>query len=185
VSRRIVIEAFVAEFRRYRRLSEEALMQVGDADLYTKLNPTQNSIAAIVQQMHDSLISRWPIFLNDDGEATQIRDREDVVHVERGLARATLMGFWHLGWKRVFDTLASLCDDDLTRIVRVGNGFHTMAAVIARQLAHHAWHASQIALLARHVAGDEWRYLTFPPEHPAASGQSLGHELTSVEANLQ
>ena len=164
MSRRVVIEAFRAEFQRYRRLSEEALMQVGDADLYTKLNPTQNSIAAIVQQMHDSLISRWPIFLNDDVEATQVREREDVVHVERGMARATLMGFWHLGWKRVFDTLASLCDDDLTRIVRVGNGFHTMAAVIARQLAHHAWHASQIALIARHVAGDEWRYLTFPQD---------------------
>jgi len=173
VSRRIVIQAFRAEFQRYRRLSEEALMQVGDADLYTKLNPMQSSIAALVRQTHDSLISRWPAFLNGSGE-NQIQDGEEVIHVERRQARAMLMGFWHLGWKRVFDTLASLCDDDLTRIVKVGNGFHTVAAVITRQLAHHAWHASQIALIGKHLAGDRWKYLTIPPGGPAAFNRQRG-----------
>jgi hypothetical protein len=156
-----VINAFTGEFRRYRRLSEEAMAQVSARDLYARINPMQNSIAAIVQLMHNNMIWRWTNFLSIDGQPPEL-DR-DVDFAERGLDRHMLMTLWHRGWQRLFDALQPLTDADLGRVVKIRDVPHTAAMAIATQLAHCAWYAGQIALIARHVVGEEWRYLTVLP----------------------
>ena len=48
---------------------------------------------------------------------------------------------------------------------------------IIRQVAHYAWHAGQIALLAKHLKatrGETWEYMTIAPGGSAAFNRSKG-----------
>src|SRR6185369_7477240 len=57
------------------RITIAAFEQVRDADLHARINPSQNSIAAIIQHLHGNMISRFTDFLTTDGEKPT-RDRE-------------------------------------------------------------------------------------------------------------
>ncbi len=169
---RTVIEAFEREMARTKFLCEAALRQVDDAGLHATLSPRQNSLAAIVQHLAGNMDSRFTDFLTSDGEkATRNREGE---FVDRHLGRADLMALWERGWKAAMDTLAGLTDADLGRIVRIRNEPHTVALALTRQAVHQGWHAGQIALLAKHLAGEKWAYLTIPPGGTAAFNAARG-----------
>src|SRR5579864_8473848 len=111
--------------------------------------------------MHGNMLSRWTDFLISDGEKPS-RDR-DGEFVDRGLSREQIMTLWEGAWHCVFDALAPLTDADLGRTVMIRKEPHTVALAIVRQIAHYSWHAGQIALVGKHLAGDRWKYLTVPP----------------------
>ena len=161
MEQRNVINAFQSEFQRYRRLCEDAMAQVSDLDLCTQLNPTQKSISDIIDRMYGDMISRWTsISLSN---ADKLFGERDCGFIERGCDRDALMARWQEGWERVFEMLEVLTDADLGRIVMIGGMPHTIATIVARQISHCAWHAGRIALIARHLAGDEWKYLSVSP----------------------
>ena len=154
------IAAFVSEFSKLKGSAERALSQLSDADLYFRLSDDQNSIAVILKHMSGNLRSRFTQFLTADGEKPD-RDR-DSEFIEQQLPRAQIMADWESAWKTLFDTLLSLAPADLSRTVTIRQEPHTAVSAITRQLAHHAYHVGQIILLAKHIKGPGWQYITIP-----------------------
>ena len=154
------LEDSLALLRYYKKLAERAMDQVADEHLFTVLDPEANSIAIIVKHMTGNMCSRWTDFLTTDGEKPD-RNR-DSEFVDPPATRAALMADWEAGWARVFETLESLCDDDLARTVTIRGEPHSVMQAINRQLAHYPHHVGQIVLLAKHFAGDRWQSLSVP-----------------------
>jgi hypothetical protein len=172
MSDRTVLEAFEAELLQSRRYVEAAVEQVSDDQLHFTINPQQNSIAVIIQHMAGNMLSRFTDFLTSDGEKpTRDRDGE---FVERNLKRGQLTALWAKGWECTFVAIARLADEDLSRVVTIRGEPHTVAAALARQIAHYAWHAGQIALIAKHLKGEGWRYLTIPRGGSAEFNRRMG-----------
>jgi hypothetical protein len=142
-------------------MAEKCFAQLGDSDFHIRINPHQNSIAVIMQHMAGNMLSRWTAFLTSDGEKPD-REREREFE-ERGLPRAQLVERWESGWAALFNALESLSDADLWRIVHIRNEPHTVFHAINRQTAHYNLHVGQIQLIAKHIRGDAWKYLSIPP----------------------
>jgi hypothetical protein len=169
---RIVLEAFETELRLSRGYVESAVEQITDDQLHARINPLQNSIAVIMQHMAGNMVSRFTDFLTTDGEKPD-RDREGEF-IDRRLGRGELIAFWDRGWSCTFAALAPLNDADLEQIVVIRREPHTVSAAVARQLAHYAWHAAQIALIAKHLKGDAWKYLTIAPGNSGEFNRRMG-----------
>ena len=172
MSDRHLLQAFESEFRKTKRQAEAAMAQVDDAGLHTRLNPRQNSIAVIVQHMAGNLLSRFTDFLTTDGEKPW-RGREGEF-VDRQLSRPELIDLWERGWACLFGAIAPLTDADLERTVTIRREPHTVFLALVRQTAHYAWHAGQIALIAKHLKGEGWQYLTIPPGGSAEFNRKMG-----------
>jgi len=168
---REIIQVFEQQFRATKSTCERAIAQVTDAALHEKINPNQNSIAAIMQHMAGNLRSRWTDFLTTDGEKPS-RDRE-AEFADRQLTREQLMALWESGWKCVIETMGQLSDADLGRVVTIRTQPHTVLKATVRSIDHCAWHAGQIALIAKHLKGDAWQYLTVPPGGSAALNEAM------------
>ena len=82
-------------FRMYKKLSEKAMEQVADEQLFVTLDPESNSIALIVKHMTGNMRSRWTDFLTTDGEKPD-RNRDSEFEVPPA-SRAELMELWELG----------------------------------------------------------------------------------------
>ncbi len=68
---------------------------------------------------------------------------------------------WSSGWRLLYDTLNHLSDGDLGRVIRLRGQPVSVSTAIAMQLAHAAYHAGQIVLLAR-VQSRCWESLSIP-----------------------
>ena len=168
-----VLDALVDEFRKTKRLAEGALAQVDDADFFFRLNARQNSIYAIVKHLSGNMVSRWTDFLTTDGEKPG-RQRESEF-AEEIVPRATVMETWEKGWACVFAALGGLSDANLSRTVTIRGEPHTVVQAAVRQVAHYGYHVGQILLIAKHLRGERWKYLTIPPGGSAAFNRSKGH----------
>jgi hypothetical protein len=157
-----VMAGFTDELQRLKRLCESGLAQLKDEDFFFRLNERQNSIAVIVQHLAGNMRSRWTDFLTSDGEKPS-RNREGEF-VEKVVAREQVMATWNQGWDCVFAALARLHDADLSRIVTIRGERMTAAAAITRQVGHYGWHVGQLLLLAKHILGPAWQYVTIPPQ---------------------
>jgi len=151
----------VHQFRTYKSLADRALAQVRDEDLFVTLDPESNSLAVLIQHVAGNLISRWTDFLTTDGEKPD-RDRDSEFEVTEGTTRAALLARWEEGWSRLFQSLATLTEADLTRTVFVRAEPHSVVKAIDRQLTHQVYHAGQIVLLAKHFAAAHWQNLSVP-----------------------
>jgi uncharacterized protein DUF1572 len=166
------IEAFEKEFRKAKSLADGAIAQVTDEALHARINPRQNSMAVIMQHVAGNLVSRFTDFLTSDGEKPT-RDRESEF-AERNLPRAESMALWERGWSCLFESLAPLSDADMARTVTIRNEPHSVMLALIRSVAHCSWHAAQLALIAKHLKGDSWEYLTVPLGGSAAFNARMG-----------
>ena len=147
-------------FRYYKSLSERAMAQVSDEDLFTTLDEESNSIAIIVKHMAGNMLSRWTDFLTSDGEKpTRNRDSE---FVDPPTTRESLLKLWNGSWDVLLGALEPLNDADLDRTVKIRGEAHSVMQAINRQLAHYAYHSGQIVLLAKHLSHNRWQSLTIP-----------------------
>ena len=154
------LEDSIEVLRYYKKLAESAMQQVSDEHLFATLDVESNSIAIIVKHMTGNMRSRWTDFLTTDGEKpTRNRDSEFVDPLP---TRAALMADWDDGWSRVFGTLESLAEADLTRTVTIRGEAHSVMQAINRQVAHYPHHAGQIVLLAKHFACEHWQSISVP-----------------------
>src|SRR5215467_8078339 len=129
------------------------MAQVSDEELASVLDAEMNSIALIVKHMAGNMRSRWTDFLTTDGEKPD-RNR-DTEFVEAPETRAATMALWEDGWQRVWSAVEPLREEDLKRIVTIRGQEHSVMQAINRQIAHYAYHAGQIVMLAKHFRSAE------------------------------
>ncbi|MEO8138156.1 MAG: DinB family protein [Gemmatimonadota bacterium] len=148
-------------FRAHRKLGEKAIAQVYDSGLTARLDPESNSIAILVKHLAGNMRSRWTGFLTSDGEKPD-RNRDGEFELAKAPGRAELLEWWDDGWERLFETLATLRPEDLTRTITIRGLQYTVLEAINAQVAHYAYHVGQIVQLARHLAGPAWKSLSIP-----------------------
>jgi hypothetical protein len=154
------VKDFIDEYSRYRTMGEKAMAQASDEGLNRVVAPDGNSIAMIVRHISGNLVSRFTDFLTADGEkASRNRDGE---FADGTFTRAEIDMVWTRGWTVLDSALASLGEDDMTRIITIRGHQHTVHEALCRSLSHTASHIGQIVLLARIVATDQWKWITIP-----------------------
>ena len=159
------LEDSLTLFRYYKKLAESAIEQVTDEQLFIMLDEEANSIAIIMKHMAGNMRSRWTDFLTTDGEKPN-RDR-DSEFVAPPATRNALLEVWEEGWMRVFRALDPLSEADLGRTITIRGEAHSVMQAVNRQLAHYAYHAGQIVILAKHFAHDRWQSLSVPRNRSA------------------
>lgn len=160
----------------YKKLADDAMAQVDDAQFFAPPGDEENGIALIVKHMAGNLRSRWTDFLTSDGEKPD-RDRDAEFEVHGGDGRAALLEAWERGWATFLGTLDSLTPEDLERTVQIRGEPHTVIRAVDRGVAHACYHVGQIVLLAKHFAGPRWRTLSIP------RGQSRQFNATMAEGS--
>lgn len=154
------LEDALAVLRQYKKMAEGAIAQLSEDQLTAVLDPEMNSIALIVKHMAGNMRSRWTDFLTTDGEKPdRHRDSE---FLEPPSTREQLLTVWNDGWRRVFEALEPLSEDDLAKTVTIRGEPHSVMQAINRQLAHYASHVGQIVFLAKHLQHSNWQSLSVP-----------------------
>lgn len=136
------------------------MAQVSDATLNRVPMEDGNSIAMIVRHVSGNLASRFTDFLTDDGEKPWREREQEFAPCE--LRRDEVEAIWRAGWSVLELQLAALTDADLARVVTIRQQPLTVHAALCRSLAHVAYHAGQIVLLARMSAQESWTSLSIP-----------------------
>lgn len=154
------LEDCLALFRQYKGLAERAMEQITDEQLFATLDPESNSIAIIVKHLAGNMRSRWTGFLTTDGEKPD--RRRDAEFIDPLPTRRDLLEAWEDGWKRLFETLESLSEEDLKRTITIRSEAHSVMQAVNRQVAHYGLHVGQIVLLAKHFAGSGWKPVSVP-----------------------
>lgn len=151
----------LVQFRKYKKMGEDAMAQIDDNDFFKLLDNDANSIALIVKHMAGNMRSRWRDFLTSDGEKTD-RHRDTEFEIYNDDSRDSLMNRWELGWKLTFDAVVPLKEDDLSKTIYIRDEPHSVLEAVNRQLTHYAYHVGQIVFLAKHFAGPNWKSLSVP-----------------------
>jgi hypothetical protein len=149
------------QFRKLKKLAEDALAQVTDDELNVTLDAESNSLAVIMKHMAGNLRSRFTDFLTTDGEKPD-RNRDAEFDIEGNPGRATAFADWDSGWTRLFETLDALTPADLLRDVHIRGERLSVIQALDRQMIHHAYHIGQIVFLAKHLRSADWKNLSMP-----------------------
>ncbi len=149
----------VREFRRAKKLADDALAQITEEQFFAAPSEGDNSIAIIVKHVGGNLLSRWTDFLTSDGEKPG-RDRDVEFEITASDTQPSLMKQWESGWAALFSALEPLSDADLERTITIRGEPFTVLQSINRQLTHYSYHVGQIVYLAKHHAGNSWRTLS-------------------------
>ena len=184
MSRNAFIEDALLEFRKYKKMAEDAVAQISDKDFFKLLDPEANNIALIVKHMAGNMRSRWTDFLTTDGEKPN-RNRDSEFYDEKKDTKASLMKKWEEGWKLVFDAVEPLKEEDLGNTIYIRREAHTVLQAINRQLTHYAYHVGQIVLLAKHFAGPKWISLSIPKKKSKEFEVSRSGEIVKMKPGGQ
>ena len=149
------------QFRKMKKLAEDALAQVRDDELFVTLDPESNSLVVIVKHMAGNLRSRFTDFLTSDGEKPD-RNRDGEFEIGGAPARDAIMADWNRGWTTLFATLDTLTEDDVLLEITVRGEPATVIQALDRQMTHHAYHVGQIVFLAKHLRSSAWKNLSMP-----------------------
>ena len=146
--------------RQYKAMTDKAIQQVTDEQLFQTLDSEANSIAILVKHMAGNMRSRWIGFPEADGEKPD--RRRDSEFEDPPVSRASLLALWEEGWNCVFAALEPLTDADLARTTTIRGEAHSVMQAINRQIGHYACHCGQIVLLAKHYNAGNWQSLSVP-----------------------
>jgi len=156
----VYLNSVIARFDGYKKLGEKTFAQLSNEQLFWQYNAESNSIATIVQHVAGNMLSRWTDFLTSDGEkAWRNRDAEFENHIT---TKDDLLNEWNKGWDCMMNTLRSLTEDDLQKVVYIRNEPHVVIDAINRQLAHYPYHIGQIVFIGKMLAGEGWKSLSIP-----------------------
>lgn len=160
------LESVIKQFDYYKMLGEKTMIQIPDDKLFWQYNEASNSIATIIKHLWGNMMSRWTDFLTTDGEK-EWRDRD--AEFENDItSKQELTEKWEEGWKVFLDTLKSLKEEDLEKIIYIRNQGHTVLEAINRQLAHYPYHIGQIVFIGK-LCSEQWNSLSIP------KGKSTGY----------
>jgi uncharacterized damage-inducible protein DinB len=156
------VDDILFSFRKQKELAEKAFQQVTDQDLFKQPGEHSNSIAAVMKHVAGNLVSRWTDFLTTDGDKPW-RDRDAEFVIGPADTRPNLLTAWERGWKVVFQTLASLKEEDLLKKVTIRKEELTVLQASLRSLTHTSYHVGQIVYLSRLLTKGGWNWITIPP----------------------
>ena len=158
---RQLIVSIEGEFRRYKKLGDETIAQLRDAELTAEGPGGGNSIAVLVWHLSGNLKSRFSDFLTSDGEKPW-RNRDDEFRPRSNVSREELIAKWEEGWSVLFHALDSLGDGDLLKTVVIrGEKFHAHEA-LHRLVTHASYHVGQMVYLGKAFRGGSWKCLSIP-----------------------
>ncbi|MDB5241765.1 MAG: hypothetical protein JWP57_2390 [Spirosoma sp.] len=153
------LKSAISQFEYYKMLGEKTLAQLPDEALFWHYNEQSNSIATLVKHLWGNMTSRWTDLLTTDGEkAWRDREGEFVNDIQ---SRDELLQKWQEGWCVVLETLRSLREEDLTKIIYIRNQGHSVLEAINRQLAHYPYHIGQLVFVGKMLAIN-WTSLSIP-----------------------
>ena len=155
------LQTVIRRVKYYKDLGDKTFAQLDD-DRYFHFLPNEesNSIAVIIQHLSGNMLSRWTNFLTEDGEkAWRQRDDEFSIHNHN---KQQLLEIWEKGWKCFTETLESLNESDLLKMITIRNEELSVVDAINRQLAHYPYHIGQIVYLGRVIKDHEWKNLSIP-----------------------
>lgn len=141
-------------------LAEKALAQLSDGDFHYKTDEESNSIAILIQHISGNMRSRFTDFLTTDGEKPD--RKRDTEFEDIRYTREQLMTSWESSWQIILNTLETLKEEDLTKIVFIRNEPHSVIEALNRQLAHYAYHIGQMVFVAKHIKRSSWNSLSIP-----------------------
>jgi hypothetical protein len=156
----------VKALKAYKKLTEKAIAQMKDDELFVTLDEESNSVAVIMKHMAGNMFSRWTDFLTTDGEKPD-RNRDMEFVIESNTTKADLLDYWERGWACVFAALEPLTLDDFEKTVLIRGEPHTIVEAINRQLMHYSYHIGQIVYVAKHFRSTEWSSLSVPRNRSA------------------
>jgi len=158
---RHLITSIEGEFHRYKKLGDETIAQLRDAELAEAAPGGGNSIAILVAHLAGNLKSRFTDFLTSDGEKPwRHRDEEFVSHP--GVSRNELIEKWEDGWTTLFKTLNALTDDDLFKKVIIRGEQFSAHETLHRLMAHASYHVGQMVYLGKMFRSSDWKCLSIP-----------------------
>lgn len=153
------LQSVTKQFEYYKLLGEKTFVQLPDDKLFWQYNEESNSVSTIVKHLAGNMLSRWTDFLTTDGEKEwRNRDGEFEADIR---TREEMIALWERGWKVFMDTLYSLKEEDLTKIIYIRNQGHTVTEAINRQLAHYPYHIGQMVFIGK-MAAETWASLSIP-----------------------
>ena len=147
-------------FREAKEQCDRSLAQVPFERWAHRLDPGSNSLVTIMLHLSGNMLSRWSDFLSRDGEKPD-RDR-DAEFEDAALSREALLERWERGWACLFAAVDALTEADLDRTILIRAQPLSVVSAVNRQLAHYGYHAGQMVLLAKHMAGERWQTLSVP-----------------------
>lgn len=154
------LNSVIKQFEYYKLLGDKTIAQLPNDKLFWQYNQESNSIAINVKHLHGNMLSRWTDFLTTDGEK-ESRNRDG--EFENDLTtKEEVVKLWEDGWKCFLDTLKSLKEDDLEKIIYIRNQGHTVLEAINRQLAHYPYHVGQIVFIGKMILNENWQSLSIP-----------------------
>jgi hypothetical protein len=154
------LQSSIRQFEYYKMLGEKTFTQVSDEALFWQYNEESNSIATIVKHLWGNMLSRWTDFLTSDGEK-EWRKREEEFDNDI-TTRKEMVDKWNEGWQCLFNTLNSLTNNDLDKIIYIRNMGHSITEAINRQLAHYPYHVGQIVFIGKMASENTWYSLSIP-----------------------
>jgi len=147
-------------FRSQKQLIDKTLAQINDEQLFWQHDPESNSIAINMKHLAGNMLSRWTNFLTEDGEkADRNRDSEFLTEGDTG---QSLRDYLEHGYARFFETLDSLTEADLDKIITIRGEPHTVVKALIRQVSHYGYHVGQIVHVAKEIKGHDWQTLSIP-----------------------
>ena len=153
------LQSAIKQFEYYKLLGEKTFNQMPDEKLFWQMNEDSNSVATIVKHLSGNMLSRWTDFLNSDGEK-EWRNRDAEFENDMD-TRQKMMTVWLAGWEVFLQTLNSLTEADLDKMIYIRNQGHTVMEAINRQLAHYPYHIGQIVYIGK-LCATEWQSLSIP-----------------------
>ena len=153
------LQSAIKQFEYYKLLGEKTFNQMPDEKLFWQMNEDSNSVATIVKHLSGNMLSRWTDFLTSDGEK-EWRNRDAEFENDMD-TRQKMMTVWLAGWEVFLQTLNSLTEADLDKMIYIRNQGHTVMEAINRQLAHYPYHIGQIVYIGK-LCATEWQSLSIP-----------------------
>ena len=154
------LNSVIRQFEYYKLLGDKTISQLPGDKLTWQFNRESNSIATIIKHLNGNMLSRWTDFLISDGEK-EWRNR-DAEFENDVLTKEAIVKLWEDGWKCFLDTLKSLKEDDLEKIIYIRNQGHTVTEAVNRQLAHYPYHVGQMIFIGKMILNESWHSLSIP-----------------------
>ncbi|MFN8165807.1 MAG: DUF1572 family protein [Bacteroidia bacterium] len=150
--------------------AEKAIAQINDQEIHFSPDAESNSVAIIMKHIAGNMLSRFTDFLTSDGEKPD-RNR-DGEFIDTFKSRDELFSYWEKGWHCALQTIQSLKEEDLLRIVSIKGEEQTALRAIQRQVVHYAYHCGQIVYLCKQIRSTGFKTLSIPRAKPGATSSA-------------
>nr|BFF37503.1 DUF1572 domain-containing protein [Tenacibaculum mesophilum] len=154
------LESVKKQITYYKSLGDKTFTQLTQEALFYQYNQESNSIAVIAKHIAGNMLSRWTNFFTEDGEKSW-RNRDDEF-INTFTTKEEMIAYWEKGWDCFLNTINSLEETDLEKIIYIRNQGHTVTEAINRQICHYPYHIGQIVFLGKMLQNEKWVSLSIP-----------------------